>query len=315
MQRYIQTVVPGPEKQVIFAVAPGENFDQVTARLASQSIITSPLKFKLLARWRGDDKKLKAGEFILTSAATPVQVLDALVRGKTYLYRLTIPEGYNARQIADEIAAQGLGDSATFMALVFDPKIAKAYGITAKSLEGYLFPDTYFFPKGVTMQTIIHKMVSRFKTQFEPGWIERAKELNLSVHEIVTLASIIEKETGVPEERPIISSVFHNRLKKKMRLESDPTVIYGIKDFDGNITRRHLKTPTPYNTYTIKGLPPGPIASPGKEAIKAALYPQKTSYLFFVAKKDHTHHFSTTVQEHNRAVHKYQLQRQRKSKG
>jgi UPF0755 protein len=133
----------------------------------------------------------------------------------------------------------------------------------------------------------------------------------MSIHEIVTLASIIEKETGDPSERPVIASVFHNRLKKGMRLESDPTVIYGIENFDGNITRHHLKTPTPYNTYTIRGLPPGPIANPGRDAIKAALYPADTDYLFFVSRKDRTHQFSTTIEEHNAAVRKYQLRRRR----
>jgi UPF0755 protein len=138
------------------------------------------------------------------------------------------------------------------------PETARAFGIEASSLEGYLFPDTYLFPKGISNQVLIAKMVERFQEQFSLEWRQRAEALNMSIHEIVTLASIIEKETGDPSERPVIASVFHNRLKKGMRLESDPTVIYGIENFDGNITRTHLKTPTPYNTYTIRGLPPGP---------------------------------------------------------
>jgi len=314
MRHYAET--PGSEidRQVIFAIAPGEGFNQMTARLQSRGVITSPFKFKLLARFKGDDKKLKAGEYHLSASMSPSQVLDVLVNGKIYLYRLTIPEGFNAHQIADEIAAQGLGDAHAFLALVMDPETARQFGIEAKSLEGYLFPDTYYFPRGVSALTIARKMVERFKEQFKPAWIQRAHELHLTVHQIVTLASIIEKETGDPAERPLISSVFHNRLKKKMRLESDPTVIYGIKDFDGNLTRRHLNTPTPYNTYTIRGLPPGPIASPGTASIEAALYPAHTDYLFFVSKKDNTHQFSVTIEEHNRAVRKYQLRRHRKAK-
>jgi UPF0755 protein len=156
-------------------------------------------------------------------------------------------------------------------------------------------------------------MVQRFRETISDRWRARADELGLTLHEIVTLASIIEKETGVPEERPLIASVFHNRLRKGMRLETDPTVIYGIEDFDGNLTRKHLRTPTPYNTYLIKGLPPGPIASPGRASLEAALYPADTDYLFFVARKDRTHQFSSTLEEHQKAVRKYQLRRRRKS--
>jgi len=182
-------------------------------------------------------------------------------------------------------------------------------GLGAETLEGYLFPDTYFFPKDVTVEKIISTMVLRFWSIFSPAWKERAKHYGLTVHQVVTLASIIEKETGAAFERPLISSVFHNRLRKKMRLESDPTVIYGIKNFDGNLTRKHLKTRTPYNTYAIRGLPVGPIANPGRASLEAALFPEKTSFIYFVSKKDTTHHFSTNLKEHNRAVRKYQLGR------
>jgi len=152
-------------------------------------------------------------------------------------------------------------------------------------------------------------MGKRFRSIYKNNWIARTKELGLTIHQVVTLASIIEKETGTGTERPIISSVFHNRLKRGMRLEADPTVIYGIADFDGNLTRKDLKTPTPYNTYTIKGLPPGPIAAPGYASLEAALYPAKTPYLYFVAKKDRTHYFSTNYKEHRKAVNKYQRRR------
>ena len=152
-------------------------------------------------------------------------------------------------------------------------------------------------------------MINRFRSVFTTEWEARAEQLGFTVHQIVILASIIEKETGAPFERPIISSVFHNRLKKKMRLESDPTVIYGIEDFDGNLTRKHLLTRTPYNTYTIKGLPAGPIANPGRLSMEAALHPEKTAYIYFVSKKDSTHHFSTNLKQHNKAVRKYQLRR------
>jgi UPF0755 protein len=245
---------------------------------------------------------------------TPNQVLDVLVDGKTYLHRITIPEGFTLKQIAEVLRTNELGQTDEFIALATDPQYVSSFEINAQSLEGYLFPDTYYFPRSATTKMIIRKMVERFDEQFPAQWHDRAKALGRTVHEIVTLASIIEKETGAAFERPLIASVFHNRLKKKMRLESDPTVIYGIPNFDGNIKRKHLRALTPYNTYRIKGLPPGPIANPGREAIKAALYPDKTDYLFFVSKKDTTHHFSKTIQEHRKAVRKYQLRRRKKNK-
>jgi UPF0755 protein len=299
------------DAQDLTPVLPGESFNTLAAKLENRGIITNIRFFKLLALLRGDDKMLKAGEYALSPAMTPIQVLDALVRGQAYLHRLTIPEGYSLKQIAEEVAGNEFGQSDDFIALGNDPEVVSKFGIEAQSLEGYLFPDTYYFPKGASSELIIKKMVERFNEQFPPKWKNRAKDLGRSVHEIVTLASIIEKETGAPSERSIIASVFHNRLKKNMRLESDPTVIYGIPDFDGNIKRKHLTTMTPYNTYKIKGLPPGPIANPGRAAIEAALYPAQTDYLFFVSKKDGTHFFSQTIQEHQKAVRKYQLRRRK----
>jgi UPF0755 protein len=296
----------------IFSIASGDSFSKVTQQLQGMGLVQDGFRFKVLARIKGMDKTLKAGEYQLAKTMTPIQILDALVSGKTFLYRLTIPEGYNLLQIAEEAGRQGLGDAVQLAEFASSPETARAFGIEASSLEGYLFPDTYLFPKGISNQVLIAKMVERFQEQFSLEWRQRAEALNMSIHEIVTLASIIEKETGDPSERPVIASVFHNRLKKGMRLESDPTVIYGIENFDGNITRTHLKTPTPYNTYTIRGLPPGPIANPGSDAIKAALYPADTDYLFFVSRKDRTHQFSTTIEEHNAAVRKYQLRRRRR---
>ncbi|RJQ72790.1 MAG: endolytic transglycosylase MltG [Desulfobacteraceae bacterium] len=297
---------PGGTQRIV-VIAPGETFNAVTASLEHNDIIASRWRFKLLARFRGDDKRLKAGEYALTSAMSPVQILESLVSGKVLLHRLMIPEGYTIAQIAAEVGRAELAAAQEFRALAMEPGLAAVLGLEGLSLEGYLFPDTYYFPKNLPVRTIIETMVERFREKFPQQWRDRAQELGLSMNQVVTLASIIEKETGDPSERAIIASVFHNRLKKKMRLESDPTVIYGIENFDGNITRSHLLTATPYNTYRIRGLPPGPIANPGKEAIEAALYPAQTSFLYFVSKKDGTHHFSTTIEEHNRAVRLYQL--------
>ena len=287
----------------------GQAFKSFSEKLHKDGIIKDLYNFNLFARIKGYDKKVKAGEYILSPSMTPYKILQILAAGKVCLHKITIPEGYNIRQIASIIARAGLcketefNDSATNSSFVHNERI------DAETFEGYLFPDTYYFSKNVTPEKIISAMVKKFRSVFTPAFKETAKKLELSIHQIITLASIIEKETGDPKERYIISSVFHNRLKKNMRLESDPTVIYGIKDFDGNIKKSHLKTSTPYNTYQIHGLPAGPIANPGIKAIEAALYPANTDFLYFVSKKDNTHMFSTNINDHNKAVRKYQLQR------
>jgi len=295
------------EKLVI--VHPGQGFKAFSQRLHASGIIQDRSKFELFAFIKGDDKRIKAGEYLLSSAMPPRKILEVLVSGRVRLYRITIPEGYNLRQIATLVAHPGLTIESGFLKTATDTALARAMGIDAASFEGYLFPETYYFPKNLAPEKVISTMVNRFWLVFKPEWKKQAQALGFSIHQIVTLASIIEKETGAGFERPLISSVFHNRLQRKMRLESDPTVIYGIKDYDGNITRKHLATATPYNTYTIKGLPPGPIASPGIEAIEAALYPADTKFLYFVSKKDRTHQFSTNIKDHNRAVQKYQLRK------
>ncbi|UCF90032.1 MAG: endolytic transglycosylase MltG [Desulfobacterales bacterium] len=293
----------------IITFHPGLTFKTATRILYQNEIIKHPKKFELLARIKGYDKQLKAGEYLLSSTMTPLKILDKIVKGTVILHKLTVPEGYNLYQIAEIVATEGFGTEADFIKAATDPAFARRNGIEADSLEGYLFPDTYYFRKGVSIETIITTMVDRFRSVFQEAWAHQASNLGLSIHQVVTLASIIEKETGTAFERPLISSVFHNRLKRKMRLETDPTVIYGLKNFDGNITREHLETPSPYNTYKIQGLPPGPIANPGIASIEAALHPTDTSFLYFVSKKDKTHQFSNNLTDHNRAVRKYQLNR------
>jgi peptidoglycan lytic transglycosylase G len=314
LYRFAQTPAGGGQPAVMLTVMSGESLIQLSARLQAEGLITDGRRFRWLARLRGDDKRLKAGEYRLTAAMTPIRLLDVFVSGDVFLHVLTVPEGFTMAQIAAELDRQGLTDGSRFLSLASTPEVVASFGLEGKTLEGFLFPDTYHFPKGVSPQTIITRMVERFREQFHESWYQRARQMGLSLLEVVTLASIIEKETGDPAERPLISSVFHNRLKKGMRLESDPTVIYGIKGFDGNLTKKHLSTPTPYNTYRIRGLPPGPIANPGRPAIEAALYPAQSNYLYFVAKKDGTHYFSTTIAEHNAAVRKYQLRRRGKRK-
>lgn len=295
-----------PVKQVV-TVEPGQKFKSLSQILHQKGVIRHPAKFRLFSRIKGYDKHIKAGEYVFSSAMTPKRILNILVTGKVRLHRLTIPEGHNLQQIAHAVSRSGLGTREDFLNAATNADLVRSKGIDAQTFEGYLFPDTYYFTKDATPEKIISSMEKRFWSVFKPEWKNRAETLGFTVHQVVTLASIIEKETGVAGERPIISSVFHNRLKRGMRLESDPTVIYGIKDFNGNITRRDLAETTRYNTYRIKGLPPSPIASAGTKAIKAALYPADTRFLYFVSKNDTTHQFSTNLKDHNRAVQKYQL--------
>ena len=296
-------------QQIIFKISSGQNFNKIADDLFHKKIINSQIKFKLIAKIKKSDRKIIAGEYELSKNMTPLAILKRLTDGSVRLHRLSIPEGFNISQIAESVAAAGFCDQKSFIRAAIDKEFVEKMKISATTFEGFLFPDTYYFSKDVSPKQIIAAMVARFHETLLPEWEIKAQEMGFSVLEIVTLASIIEKETGSASERPIISSVFHNRLKRRMRLASDPTVIYGIKDFNGNITKKDLNTYTPYNTYMIVGLPPGPIANPGSESIKAALYPTKTNYLYFVAKRDKTHYFSSTLAEHNRAVRKYQLRR------
>jgi UPF0755 protein len=311
--KYANTPVSQERGKKCITVKPGDSFARTIKTLYGSGLINSPEKFRIIARITGYDKKIKAGEYLLDPSMSPYAILFEMVSGKVRLHRFTIPEGYNIYQIAEIAQKEGFCTKEDFLRTATSSYLTKSFGFSdeVSSFEGYLFPETYYFPMECNEYDIIETMVKRFNTVFNSEYRQRAADLEMTVHEILTLASIIEKETGVDYERPLISSVFHNRLKKNMRLETDPTVIYGIKNFDGNITKKHLRTKTPYNTYKIKGLPPGPIANPGEQSIKAALYPDETDYLYFVSRKDSTHQFSTNITDHINSVNKYQLRRRR----
>jgi UPF0755 protein len=306
MSRFAAAPAAAGGAEAVLTIPAGQPLAVTAGELERLGLVRSALKFRVLARWEGYDRRLKAGEYALTPALTPLEILAIMEKGLVRLHRLTVPEGLTIAQVAELIDRTGLAAGADVLARATDPAQTRARGIAADTLEGYLFPETYLFPKTVTADGILSAMVARFRAVFTPEWERRAVEIGLSAHQAVTLASIIEKETGDPSERPLIAAVFHNRLKRGMRLETDPTVIYGVKNFDGNLTRRHLETPTPYNTYLIKGLPPGPIANPGKDSLRAALYPAQSDFIFFVSRNNGTHQFSTNLADHNRAVQRYQ---------
>jgi UPF0755 protein len=238
----------------------------------------------------------------------PRDILDALTNGMAVLYTVTIPEGYRITEIADLLEAKGLVDKAAFIEATRNRELLESLHIPSGSLEGYLYPETYKFSKAGGARTVVKTFLDTFKERvLQPERVQQAKAMQFTFHEIVTLASLIEKETGLGKERKLISSVFHNRLVKKMRLQTDPTVIYAMVDFDGNIRKKDLSIDSPYNTYKHFGLPPGPIASPGLESIQAAMDPVESDFLYFVSRKDGSHQFSTNYKDHIRAVRKYQL--------
>lgn len=295
----------GDERRVV--VPKGATFKEVVRILDQNGLLRSPTRFYIMARLANLTGRVQAGEYALSTAMIPPVILRKLVTGDVVKYRVIIPEGYSVRQIAVRLQeGRIIENQEDFLTIAFSSDCAAGLGIPGRSVEGYLFPDTYLFSKGAAPADLIKTMVGKFRRTYTPAFSQRAAELGMKDREIVTLASIIEKETGLPEERPLISAVFHNRLKRGIPLCSDPTVIYGIKNFDGNLRKRDLERHTPYNTYLIKGLPPGPIASPGASAIHAALYPATVSYLYFVSRNDGSHHFSTTLKEHNEAVWRYQ---------
>jgi len=282
------------------------SFKTVAGLLAQKGLIVSPFWFRLLGKIQDAERRIKPGEYDFHTRMRPREILDALVKGKVILYSVLIPEGFTAHQVGRLLSERGLADEMAINRLVTDPDFVQSLGVDAPTLEGYLFPDTYYFPRHTKPEEILKTMVGRFRQVFPAGMQARAAELAMTEREVVILASIIEKETGQDDERPLISAVFHNRLNKKLPLQSDPTIVYELPDFDGKWTRAMLARATPYNTYLHAGLPPGPIANPGLKSLVAALNPAPVHYLYFVSKNDGSHQFSSSLVEHNRAVHQYQ---------
>jgi UPF0755 protein len=297
------------DEKIVFDVPSGTGLNIIASRLKSEGLISDIKLFKLYVYLKKGVNKFKAGEYLLSPALTPLEIYSILISGISILYDLTIPEGYNIYDIADLLQNSGLGDREEFLRLVKDKDVIRDFDLEGRSLEGYLFPSTYKFTKSATSMKIIKTMINKFNSIFTDEMERKATEIGFSRHQVVILASMVEKETGYAKEREIIASVFHNRLNKIMRLESDPTVIYGIENFDGNLTRADLRKWSPYNTYRIFGLPEGPIANPGLESLKAVLWPAETDYLFFVSRNDGTHKFTTNYEDHKKAVNLYQRTR------
>ena len=290
---------------VTVEIPKGAGLNSVAARLEDRGVIKDRRFFAVYAIFKQGENRIKAGEYRFETGVSFSGVLEKILKGEVVLRRVTVPEGLTVLQTAQLLEQNGVFEQEEFITISSDRDfVYELLGERLESLEGYLYPDTYTYPKSVLPKEFISSMVARYKS------VMAAMDLSnsgLDEHELITLASIIEKETGAAQERPTISAVLHNRLKRGMRLEADPTVIYGMGEkYTGNITKVDLETPTPYNTYIISGLPPGPIASPGLGSITAALMPSGSDFLYFVAKGDGTHEFSKTYKEHIKNVRKYQ---------
>jgi UPF0755 protein len=292
--------------EIVVEIPRGAALSGVAGILESAGVIRSARAFELLARFREQAGALRAGEYAFAPNLRAAEVLDRLAAGAVMTHRVVVPEGLRMEEVAARIEAAGLGSAAEFLSVAREPAMAAGLGIQGASLEGYLFPETYELAKGIPAREIVHLMVDHFFAVWR-GVEPQATAKGLSMHDVVVLASLVEKETAAAQERPLVAAVFLNRLERGMRLETDPAVIYGIANFDGNLRRVHLADVTnPYNTYQHAGLPPGPIASPGAAALRAVVDPAEADYLYFVARKDGTHQFSRSYGDHVRAVNRFQ---------
>ena len=302
----------GTAEEKVIEVPSGASPHQVVRLLARGGALADErLAWRYLRWWKRDPRPLRAGEYGFVGAARPDDVLERVYRGEVKTYHFTVPEGLRMDEIAAIIEQAGLGRANELIPLMHDPAFARELGVPFPNLEGYLFPDTYTFTKGPQARAVLSAMVARFKAEWRKADEDRSPGVTLDEKQAVTLASIVEKETGRPEERPRISCVFHNRLRRKMRLQTDPTVMYATMlrhggQWSQNISKADLLTPHPYNTYAVAGLPPGPIANPGAAALHAALRPAACTDLFFVSRNDGTHVFCPDLRCHAAAVQKWQ---------
>ena len=301
---YLTTGSPG-QGEAIVTIPKGSGVRGIGKILAEEGVLRYDLRFLVMVYFSGFKSSLQAGEYGIARGLTPPEVLRLLAKGSTRRHRVTIPEGLTAEQIAGVLAKDGWAESGQFLALTRDGNFIKGLGIDAASLEGYLFPETYTLTlQDAQAPVLIRMMVDRFRSVWRS--LPSPQTYALTPHQIVTLASIVEKETGTASERPLIARVFLNRLALGMRLQSDPTVIYGLAEFSGNLTKADLKQATPYNTYVIPSLPPGPICNPGQAALEAVMTPAVSDALYFVSRNDGSHVFSRNLEEHNQAVRTFQ---------
>lgn len=306
MIAYATRPIPLPSTPFQFTIKQGSSLKSAVSQITASGLDISPWRFEWLARGLGRATDLKAGTYQLNAPVSPLQMLEKLRTGEALLSVITFVEGVTFAQMRKQLAAQAAVKSES--AGLADQSILAAIGATEKHPEGLFFPDTYAFNSGTSDLTLLKRAYQNMQAQLAKAWETRAAGLPYaSPYEALIMASIVEKETGNPDERSLVAAVFVNRLKRNLKLQADPTVIYGLGDrFNGNLRKQDLTADTVYNTYTRTGLPPTPIAMPGLKSIEAALNPAPGDYLYFVSRKDGSHHFSRTLEEHNRAVARYQ---------
>ena len=296
---------------VIVDVEPGDPTPVIAARLAEAGVVRDELTFRL-AVWRsGRARSLQAGAYEFVEALPPLEVVDKIARGDVVLRTITFPEGLTIGEMAEVFDASPFGTGEDFLAQAGRVDLVTDLDSEATTLEGYLFPETYSLPRGATAADLVDVMVAEFRRNFDETLRAEASRQERSIREVVTLASLIQKETGNDSEHALVSAVYNNRLQIGMGLQCDPTVIYALELdglYDGNLTRDNLQHDSPYNTYRYPGLPPGPIAAPGRAVLEAALYPADVSYLYFVSRNDGSHEFANTLREHNRNVQRWQVE-------
>jgi len=304
---FTKTPISSNPKTAIIEVPEGTSCRKIAAILKDKGVISNAFLFKIMVTLEKKATILKAGEYEIRYNLSPYEIMGLLVKGEARRYYITFPEGITNDYVADRLESKGLINRKLFLSLTRDRKFIKLLGFDAPSLEGYLFPDTYAFTKRSGERFILTTMTDRLKKALTPALQAMMKERNFTLHQTLTLASMIEEEAHLKQEREMVSAVFHNRLHKKMLLQCDPTVMYALKKSSPSITRADLNYNSPYNTYKYTGLPPGPIGNPGEDCIKAALTPAKVGYLFFVVSGNGAHKFSNTYAEHLVAVNNYRM--------
>jgi UPF0755 protein len=315
-QRVVEPFKGYSEDEQFVDIPSGTSSAEMGRRLAAAGVVRDALSFRVAVWWSRQGRALKAGEYRFTKPMTAFDVVSMIAGGQVYTQRLTFPEGLTIAEMSRLYESRGFGAAADFVAATQQPALIADLDPRAKDLEGYLFPDTYVLSRHESAAPkLVAVMVARFRSVYEPALRRRAEAEGLSTREVVTLASLVEKETGKDDERPIVAAVYRNRIRVGMGMQADPTVVYALEKagrYDGNIHRADLAFDSPYNTYRYPGLPPGPIASPGRASLEAALSPAAVDYLYFVSRNDGSHVFARTLAEHNRNVQRFQVEYFRK---
>jgi UPF0755 protein len=311
LRRRMNEPFKGYEGAEVFVEIPqGAGSPEIRRRLVESGVVSDDFILRAAMWWSGRSRSLQAGEYRFAQPMSPLAVVDKIASGDIYTQRLTFPEGLTIPEMAKVFESRGFGPARAFIQAATDASLVKDLDAHATDLEGYLFPETYSLPRRVDASRLVGMMVDRFRVTYDEPLRARAAAQQMTTRQVVTLASLIEKETARADERPLVAAVYRNRMKQRMGMQADPTVVYALTKagkYDGNIRREDLNFDSPYNTYRYPGLPPGPIAAPGRASLEAALSPADVPYLYFVSRNDGSHVFATTLREHNANVYQYQV--------